>query len=125
MESARERDSVTDPPDRRVVTPGAEDREYGLFAISVAAELTGLHPQTLRIYEREGLVTPARSDGGTRKYSRADIDRLSDIAQLMADGLNIKGVHEVLQLRHENRELRDRLSGRGPASGPAGSRGSG
>lgn len=87
----------------------ADDRRQGLFAISVAAELTGLHPQTIRIYEREGLVRPARSEGGTRRYSRDDIDRLNQVAALMATGLNIEGVRQVLVLQHENRRLRNQV----------------
>lgn len=92
--------------------PDLEDRGHGVFAISVAAELTGLHPQTIRIYEREGLVRPARSDGGTRRYSRDDIDRLNEIAALMATGLNLEGVRQVLSLQQENRRLRDEADAR-------------
>lgn len=92
-----------------MIRANADDRGQGLFAISVAAELTGLHPQTIRIYEREGLVQPARSTGGTRRYSRDDIDRLNEIAALMATGLNLEGVRQVLQLQHENRRLRNDL----------------
>lgn len=82
-----------------------DDVDRGVYAISVAADLTGLHPQTLRIYEREGLVTPARSDGGTRRYSRRDIARLNEIAVMMTAGMNIVGVRRVLELEHENRQL--------------------
>src|SRR5579864_7351849 len=81
------------------------DPSRGVFAISVAAELTELQPQTLRIYEREGLVTPARSDGGTRLYSRDDIERLNVIAAMMADGMNIVGVRRVLELQQQNADL--------------------
>ena len=84
----------------------------GLFSISVAAELTGLHPQTLRIYEREGLLDPARSPGGTRRYSTDDIGRLHQIIALTADGLNLAGVRRVLELQEETRRLQaeiDRL----------------
>ena len=77
----------------------------GLFSISVAAELTGLHPQTLRIYEREGLVDPSRSPGGTRRYSTDDIGRLNQIIALTADGLNLAGVRRVLELQEETRRL--------------------
>ena len=72
-----------------VVNPGWADLDRGLFSISVAAELAGLHPQTLRIYEREGLLDPVRSAGGTRRYSRRDIGRLQEICVLTADGLNL------------------------------------
>jgi MerR family transcriptional regulator/heat shock protein HspR len=82
---------------------GGLDR--GLFSISVAAELAGLHPQTLRIYEWEGLLDPARSAGSTRRYSRRDINRLQEICALTADGLNLAGIRRVLQLQEETRQL--------------------
>ncbi len=84
-----------------------------MFAISVAAELSSLHPQTLRIYEREGLVEPGRSAGGTRLYSGDDLTRLREIATLIDDGLNIAGIKRVLQLQDEVRRLQaemERLS---------------
>jgi MerR family transcriptional regulator, heat shock protein HspR len=87
-----------------VTTPWAEPGR-GLFSISVAAELTGLHPQTLRIYEREGLLDPARSSGGTRRYSTEDIGRLHQIMALTSDGLNLAGVRRVLELQEETRRL--------------------
>ncbi|MGO9081821.1 MAG: heat shock protein transcriptional repressor HspR [Streptosporangiaceae bacterium] len=79
--------------------------DHGLFSISVAAELAGLHPQTLRIYEREGLLEPARSAGGTRRYSRRDILRLQEICALTGDGLNMAGIRRVLALQAETRQL--------------------
>lgn len=88
----------------------------GVFAISVAAELAGLHPQTLRIYEREGLIEPNRSVGGTRLYSNTDVERLREIATLTGSGLNIAGVRLVLELQAELRHLRaevERLSTEG------------
>jgi MerR family transcriptional regulator, heat shock protein HspR len=93
------------------------DASRGVFAISVASELTGLHPQTLRIYEREGLVTPSRSEGGTRRYSRDDIDRLNEVAALMAAGLNIIGVRRVLELERENRRLQAQVDALPPKPG--------
>jgi MerR family transcriptional regulator/heat shock protein HspR len=93
-----------------VVNPGWADPDRGLFSISVAAELAGLHPQTLRIYEREGLLDPARSAGGTRRYSRSDIDRLAEICALTADGLNLAGIRRVLQLQEETRQLQAELA---------------
>jgi MerR family transcriptional regulator, heat shock protein HspR len=93
-----------------VVNPGWADPARGLFSISVAAELAGLHPQTLRIYEREGLLDPARSAGGTRRYSRSDIDRLAEICALTADGLNLAGIRRVLQLQEETRQLQAELA---------------
>ena len=92
-----------------VVSPGWADRDRGLFSISVAAELAGLHPQTLRIYEREGLLDPARSAGGTRRYSARDMDRLQEICALTADGLNLAGIRRVLQLQEETRHLQAKL----------------
>jgi len=92
------------------VSPGWADPDQGLFSISVAAELAGLHPQTLRIYEREGLLDPARSAGGTRRYSRRDIDRLAQICALTADGLNLAGIRRVLQLQEETRQLQAELA---------------
>jgi MerR family transcriptional regulator, heat shock protein HspR len=93
-----------------VVNPGWADPDRALFSISVAAELAGLHPQTLRIYEREGLLDPARSAGGTRRYSRSDIDRLAEICALTADGLNLAGIRRVLQLQQETRQLQAELA---------------
>lgn len=94
----------------------ADDDARGVFAISVAAELTGLHPQTLRIYEREGLVAPTRTDGGTRRYSRNDIDRLHEIADLMAAGMNLVGVRRVLELQIEVARLQAIVDARSAAS---------
>ncbi len=88
-----------------MVSSGWADPDRGLFSISVAAELAGLHPQTLRIYEREGLLVPERSPGGTRRYSSRDIDRLQEICALTADGLNLAGIRRVLQLQEETRLL--------------------
>ena len=88
-----------------MVNAGWADPNQGLFSISVAAELAGLHPQTLRIYEREGLLAPARSAGGTRRYSSSDIDQLQEICALTADGLNLAGIRRVLELREETRRL--------------------
>src|ERR1700740_1229186 len=88
-----------------MVSPGWADPDRVLFSISLAAELAGLHPQTLRIYEREGLLDPACSAGGTRRYSRRDIDRLQEICALTADGLNLVGIRRVLELQDETRQL--------------------
>ena len=70
-----------------------------VYVISVAAELSGLHPQTLRIYERRRLISPYRTPGGTRRYSDADIERLALITELTTQGLNLEGVRRVLSLR--------------------------
>jgi MerR family transcriptional regulator, heat shock protein HspR len=85
--------------------PGWSDLDRGLFSISVAAELAGLHPQTLRIYEREGLLDPVRTAGGTRRYSQRDISRLQEICALTGDGLNLAGIRRVLELQEETRHL--------------------
>ena len=82
------------------------DAARGVFAISVAAELSGLHPQTLRIYEREGLISPDRSAGGTRLYSGQDVQKLRGIAELTGSGVNIAGVKLVLEMQEELAEMR-------------------
>jgi MerR family transcriptional regulator, heat shock protein HspR len=76
-----------------------------VYAISVAAELTGIDQQTLRLYERRGLLTPARTDGGTRRYSDDDVGRLRRIAELAADGVNLAGIAQILELEDRNCEL--------------------
>jgi MerR family transcriptional regulator/heat shock protein HspR len=83
-----------------------------VYVISVAAELAGVHPQTLRIYERKGLLDPARTGGGSRRYSEADIDRLRRIQELTASGLNLEGVRRVLALEAEVARLRWELATR-------------
>lgn len=93
-----------------MATASWADPDQGLFSISVAAELTGLHPQTLRVYEREGLLDPERSAGGTRRYSRRDIDRLHKICALTGEGLNMAGIRRVLQLQQETRALQAELA---------------
>ncbi|MFM7061959.1 MAG: heat shock protein transcriptional repressor HspR [Actinomycetes bacterium] len=77
-----------------------------VYVISVAAELAGVHPQTLRIYERKGLVEPGRTSGGSRRYSDADIALLRRIQELTNDGLNLAGVRRVLELEAEVERLR-------------------
>ena len=81
-----------------------------LYMISVASELAGLHPQTLRMYEAKGLVRPSRTPGGTRVYSEADVERLRLIQRLTTElGLNLAGVEHVLRLEDELRRLRRRM----------------
>jgi MerR family transcriptional regulator/heat shock protein HspR len=80
-----------------------------VYAISIAAELAGLHPQTLRQYDRAGLVVPTRVGGRNRLYSGQDIARLREIAQLSAEGLSLEGIRRVLELQAEVNELRQRL----------------
>ena len=82
-----------------------------VFVISVAAELAGVHPQTLRIYERRGLIEPYRTPGGTRRYSQEDLDRLALIQELTEQGLNLEGVKKVLELRERVVKLEKELSG--------------
>jgi MerR family transcriptional regulator/heat shock protein HspR len=77
----------------------------GVYGISVASELTGIDPQTLRLYERRGLLAPARTDGGTRRYSDDDLDRLARISELVAAGINIAGIAQILHLKHRNNQL--------------------
>lgn len=81
----------------------------GQFAISVAAERVDMQIQNLRVYERRGLIEPARTPGGTRLYSEADIVVLRHIADLLADGLNLAGIGRVLELEAEVERLRERL----------------
>lgn len=81
-----------------------------VYVISVAAELAGVHPQTLRIYERKGLVLPARTGGGSRRYSDADIAALQRIQELTDDGLNLAGVKRVIELEAEVARLRRELA---------------
>lgn len=85
------------------------DTRRAVFVISVAAELAGMHPQTLRIYERKGLLEPFRTPGGTRRYSQEDIERLQLIQELTSQGLNLEGVRRVLALQEENRTLKRKL----------------
>jgi DNA-binding transcriptional MerR regulator len=85
-------------------------RARGVYAISVAAELTGTAVQNLRVYERHGLVEPSRTDGGTRRYSEEDLDRIRRVLKLLANGLNLAGVALVLRLEDDNARLR-RITG--------------
>jgi MerR family transcriptional regulator/heat shock protein HspR len=77
-----------------------------VYVISVAAELAGVHPQTLRIYERRGLINPGRTSGGNRRYSEADIARLKRVAELAAEGMNLEGIRHVMKLEDEIAQLR-------------------
>jgi MerR family transcriptional regulator/heat shock protein HspR len=83
----------------------------GVYAISVAAELTGTAVQNLRVYERHGLVEPTRTDGGTRRYSEDDLDRVRRVLALLADGLNLAGIALVLDLQDDLARLRSTASG--------------
>ncbi len=89
-----------------------EDPGRGVFGISVAAELVGMGSQNLRLYERRGLLEPERTEGGTRRYSRDDLDRLRRIGVLLDQGLNLAGIALVLQLEDDNADLRAELDDR-------------
>lgn len=88
----------------------ALDRSRGVYAISVAAELAGMGVQNLRMYEARGLLQPDRTDGGTRRYSADDVDRLHRIGELLRAGLNLAGIGMVLDLEAENDQLRADLN---------------
>ena len=88
------------------------DPTQGVYGISVAAELVGMGTQALRMYESRGLVQPQRTEGGTRRYSANDLQRLQRIGELLAGGLNLAGVSMVLQLEAENARLRKGKDGR-------------
>ena len=85
------------------------DENTPLFPIATAAELSGLHPQTLRQYDRLGLVSPTRTAGRTRRYSMRDIVALREVQALSAEGLNLEGIKRILQLQSENHELTQRV----------------
>lgn len=93
---------MTDP-----VANSHDDR--ALYVISVAAQRAGMHPQTLRIYERRGLLQPARTTGGNRRYSETDIARLRRIAELTAQGVSVEGIRRIMHLEAEVNRLRDEV----------------
>jgi MerR family transcriptional regulator, heat shock protein HspR len=102
--------------------------DAAVFVISVAAELSGLHPQTLRTYERMGLITPGRTGGGGRRYSHSDIELLRQISELTSAGIGIEGVRRILDLQHRvaalvarNEELQAELAATREALRQAGS----
>jgi MerR family transcriptional regulator, heat shock protein HspR len=87
-----------------------DERERALYIISVAAELAGVHAQTLRIYERKGLIEPSRTRGGSRRYSDRDIALLRRIQELTTGGVSLAGVRKILELEAELDEARDRIA---------------
>ncbi|HEX8075338.1 MAG TPA: helix-turn-helix transcriptional regulator [Thermoleophilaceae bacterium] len=95
-----------------MATRGREPgRSSGVYMISVAAELAGMHPQTLRIYETRGLITPMRSKGNTRLYSQEDVERLRRIQELTNElGMNLAGVEKVFELERELERMRTRMA---------------
>jgi MerR family transcriptional regulator, heat shock protein HspR len=90
--------------------PGQPGPEVPVYVISVAAELTGLHPQTLRAYDRLGLVKPGRTGGGGRRYSWRDIEMLREVAELSAAGIGLEGVRRILDLENQVTALRMRVA---------------
>ena len=91
-----------------MIDPRGRDR--AVYVISVAAELAGIHPQTLRIYDRRGLVQPARTGGGSRRYSDADIEKLRRVHELTSEGMNLDGVERVLALEEEVARLKAQVA---------------
>jgi MerR family transcriptional regulator, heat shock protein HspR len=91
---------------------------HAVYSISVASELSGVDPQMLRTYEQRGLVSPFRTDGGTRRYSRDDLDRIAEITILLGEGLNLAGIGQVLKLRDKTRRLAAELGALQAASEP-------
>jgi DNA-binding transcriptional MerR regulator len=94
-----------------MVRSNETDPSRGVYGISVAASLVGNAPQNLRLYEARGLVSPARSEGGTRLYSEDDLERLREISGLLENGLNLAGIHMVLGLQEANERLQRELDG--------------
>lgn len=88
---------------------GQPGPDVPVYVISVAAELTGLHPQTLRTYDRLGLVSPGRTGGGGRRYSWRDIETLREVAELTSSGIGLEGVKRILQLENQVDALRARV----------------
>ena len=86
------------------------DADTPVFAIAVAAELAGMHPQTLRQYDRIGLVVPGRTSGGSRRYSTRNIEQLREVAQLSSEGMSLPAIARLLDLEDENRMLRRRIT---------------
>ena len=86
-----------------------DERTRAIYIISVAAELTGVHPQTLRVYERKGLLAPARTGGMSRRYSEMDLEQIRRVQELTNEGLNLVGVARVLELEEQVERLRGRL----------------
>jgi MerR family transcriptional regulator/heat shock protein HspR len=98
------------PTERRRSFDVTLDEDTPVYVISVAAELTGLHPQTLRTYDRLGLVSPGRTGGGGRRYSLRDIEILRHVMQLTSAGIGLEGVRRILELEHLVEALQDRVS---------------
>jgi MerR family transcriptional regulator/heat shock protein HspR len=84
--------------------------DQAIYIISVAAELAGVHPQTLRVYERKGLLRPQRTQGNTRRYSERDIDRLRKIQELTQEGINLAGVIRIMELERDVEKIEERYA---------------
>ena len=97
------------PKGRTRITVDLSDADAPMFVISVAAELSGMHPQTLRSYDRMGIVSPGRATGGGRRYSQRDIELLRAVAELTASGIGIEGVRRILELEHQVAALQARI----------------
>ena len=97
---------------------GAIASTHAVFSISVASELSGVEPQMLRVYEQRGLLSPFRTDGGTRRYSTEDLERVALITGLLGEGLNLAGIGHVLELRAQTNELADELGELRATTGP-------
>ena len=107
-----QRDDVRDDEDRKQAQSGI-DKDKPLYVISVAAELVDMHPQTLRLYERKGLIEPSRSSGKTRLYSQRNIDQLREIRRLTQElGVNLAGVEEIIRLRERLDQLQSNMENR-------------
>ncbi|MFI5507700.1 MerR family transcriptional regulator [Mycobacterium sp. NPDC051804] len=98
---------MTDETDDGANSPGPPAADRGVYGISVAAELSGVSKQSLRLYETHGLVTPTRSPGGTRRYSADDLVRLQRVSELVAAGINLAGIVRILSLEDQNIALND------------------
>lgn len=90
----------------------SDDPDYPLYTVAQATELLGVNPPTLRRWEREGLVSPRRSGGGQRRYSRRELEQLRHVAQLADEGVTSAGIRKVLELQDRVDELEDRLAAR-------------
>jgi DNA-binding transcriptional MerR regulator len=100
---------MQDRPEEKIVNLRKNDPDRAVYGISVAGELTGVDPQMLRVYESRGLITPARTDGGTRRYSDRDLERIERITMYLDAGLNLAGIERVFVLEAETDDLRHQV----------------
>lgn len=101
--------TMQDIPMTRTTLPGQVAPDAAVYVISVAAELAGMHAQTLRSYERHGLIDPARTQGGDRRYSQNDLFRLNRINELSGNGVSVAAIKQIIDLQDENLRLREEL----------------